>query len=102
MQKSPIINRELAYRIVDIGGLVVSEYEDTEAFYTWQLHDRDRIISGISKGVLVIEAAIKSGTAITVGFAKSQRKEGFCMSSEGLIKRLELELINLLKKELEW
>ena len=86
---SPRINIELAYRIIDSGGLVVSEYDDDILFNSWQLHDRDRIISGLSIAVLVIEAAIKSGTAITVGFARKQRKKSFCMSSEDLIKKLD-------------
>ena len=57
---SPKINIELAYRIIDSGGLVVSEYDDDILFNSWQLHDRDRIISGLSIAVLVIEAAIKT------------------------------------------
>ena len=71
---SPKINKELAMKIIDTGGLIVSEYDEDEQFWASNLHDRDRIISGLSVAVLVIEAAEKSGTAITVGFAKEQGK----------------------------
>ena len=74
---SPKINIELANKIIETGGLIVSEYDEDESFYAWQLHDRDRIISGLSVAVLVIEAAIPSGTAITVEYAKEQGKMVF-------------------------
>ncbi len=71
---SPKLNRELANRIIENGGLVVSEYDENERFYMGNLHDRNRIISGLSVAVLVIEASIPSGTAITVEYAKEQGK----------------------------
>ena len=42
---------------------------------------RNRIISGLSEGVLVVEARHRSGTSITAKFAKQQGKKIFCIPS---------------------
>lgn len=75
----PIQNYELFKKIVENGGLVVSEYEkDFEANKT-TFPQRNRIISAISKGVLVIEAAYRSGTSITAKYAWNQGKKVFAI-----------------------
>lgn len=70
----PPENKRLEEKILEKGGLLLSEYgiETSPTKYTFPA--RNRIISGISDGVLVIEAKEKSGTAITVDFALEQGK----------------------------
>ena len=74
---SPKVNIDLAYKIVESGGLIVSEYAPDTFAYTWQFHMRNRIISGLSEGLLVVEAAEHSGTAITAEYAKAQGRKVF-------------------------
>ncbi|MFP4564731.1 MAG: DNA-processing protein DprA [Spirochaetia bacterium] len=68
----PPENEGLARAIVDSGGAVLSEYPpgtDPEEEY---FGARDRLQSGLSLGVIVIETDIESGTLITVGHARRQ------------------------------
>ncbi len=74
------------------GGLIISEYEPDAIAWPGQFHDRNRIISGISLAVLVIEAAPKSGTQITVDYAKEQNKPIF--ACPGRLDRVTGEGVN--------
>src|SRR3989344_5878315 len=61
----PRTNFPLAQNILKNEGLLVSEYSDNEKIFASNFAVRDRIISGLSLGVLVIEADEKSGALIT-------------------------------------
>ena len=74
---SPKVNIDLAHKIVQNGGLIVSEYPPNGFAYSWQFNLRNRIISGLSYGILVIEAAEKSGTLVTAKYAKNQGRQVF-------------------------
>lgn len=75
----PKENIPLYKKIIYNNGLVISEYEpDTEA-NTKNFPARNRIVSGLSMGVLVIESAYRSGTSITAGLARKQNKKVFCI-----------------------
>lgn len=55
-------------------GLIISEYPVGEKPFPSNFPARNRIVSGLSEGVIVVEAAPKSGTLITVDFALEQGK----------------------------
>ncbi len=73
----PIENEKLRKRIVEAGGLVVSEYEVGVKPEPKKFAIRNRIVAGLSQAVLVTESYVKSGTKITVGFALDQGKDVF-------------------------
>lgn len=66
---TPIEHTNLAATILKAGGAIYSEYEPQQQAAKFHFHVRNRIIAGMSMGVLVIEAGERSGTAITVGHA---------------------------------
>jgi DNA processing protein len=65
----PASHSQLARRIVEKGNALVSEYPVGTQIFPVNFIARNRIVAGLSDGLLVIEAAIKSGTIHTVGFA---------------------------------
>lgn len=65
----PKSNLSLFQRIIDTGCLVLSEYNHREKTLPYKFVARNRIISALSAGLLVIEANYKSGTMTTVDFA---------------------------------
>ena len=71
----PVENKELLYRILKKGGAIISEYPLGTRPEKMNFPARNRIISGMSKGVIVIEAKKKSGTLITVDFALEQGRD---------------------------
>ncbi len=75
----PKENRGLFYKIIDNGGAIISEYENDEVAESKKFIERNRIVSGMSIGVLVIEAAHRSGTSITARFAMEEKKPIFCI-----------------------
>ena len=70
----PLENRDLVKEIIKNNGAIVSEYIMGTKPEKTNFPARNRIISGLSDGVLVVEAGIKSGTNITVDFALEQGK----------------------------
>ncbi|MEX2090882.1 MAG: DNA-processing protein DprA [Candidatus Paceibacterota bacterium] len=75
----PITNLPLAKNILKNGGLLISEYSDKETIFATNFAARDRIISGLTKGVLVIEAPEKSGALITARCALDQNRDVFAI-----------------------
>lgn len=71
-QLYPAENRELAERIAADGGAVVSEYPLGRQADRQTFPMRNRIVSGLCGGVLVVEAGLTSGTLITAGQALDQ------------------------------
>lgn len=72
----PKENDKLYTKILETGGLVISEYEKDFSPTKWSFPQRNRIVSGLSTiGVLVIEAAIKSGSLITAKLGLKQKKQ---------------------------
>lgn len=70
----PASHRQLARRILEQGGALVSEYPNGTPPLQHHFIARNRIVSGLGDAVLITEAAAKSGTMHTVGFALDQGK----------------------------
>lgn len=71
----PPTSVKLAERIVDAGGCVISEYEANMKAQSFFFPARNRLVAGISKAALIIEAQEKSGTLITARMALDYNKE---------------------------
>ncbi len=74
----PRRHRELAHRIVR-QGLILSEYPLGTPPLPPNFPRRNRLISGLSQGTLVVEAALQSGSLITARLASEQGKEVFAI-----------------------
>lgn len=75
----PSSNQPLAHDILATGGLIVSEYPAGQSAHPGTFPIRNRIISGLSKGVLVVEADLNSGSLITAKSALDQNRDVFAV-----------------------
>jgi DNA processing protein len=71
----PAIHRPLAKKILEAGGALISEYEPDDEPKRWTFSERNRIMAGLSKAVVVIEAAEKSGSLITARLALDYNRD---------------------------
>ncbi len=71
----PKENIEIARKILETGGSIITEYPLGTKPEKMNFPARNRIISGISNSVIVVEAKAKSGTLITVDFALEQGRD---------------------------
>lgn len=77
----PKANWPLAIKIIANGGAIVSEYPPGTEPLKYHFPARNRIIAGLSKGTLVIEAGDKSGALITANLALDYNREVFALGS---------------------
>lgn len=75
----PRSNIELSRKIIATGGCLVSEYPPGTSGTKFTFPRRNRIISGLSLGVLIVEAKQKSGALITADWAKKQGRKIFAV-----------------------
>lgn len=71
----PAENENLLNKILENGGAIISEYPLGTKPEKMNFPARNRIISGMSKGIIVVEAKERSGTLITVDFALEQGRD---------------------------
>ena len=74
----PARNRDLAHQIAG-RGIIVSEFALGTPPLAYNFPRRNRLISGLARGVLVVEAALNSGSLITARFAAEQGKDVFAI-----------------------
>lgn len=84
----PRENRDLMDEIV-ANGAVISEFRPQIAPLATNFYRRNRIVSGLAKGVVVIEAAKNSGSLITAAHAVDQNRDVFAIPGSVLNKRSE-------------
>lgn len=84
----PVRNTGL-HQLIAEKGLIVSEFSlgITPSKYTFPM--RNRIVSGLSLGVVIVEAARNSGTLITAGFASEQNREVMVVPGSSVSKQYE-------------
>jgi len=75
----PQSNLKLAKKILETGGCLISEYPPGTPGSKFTFPNRNRIISGLSLGVLVVEAKQKSGALITAHHAFKQKRKVFAI-----------------------
>jgi len=92
----PAYQEKLYNDILDNNGLIISEYEGKFLPISWSYVKRNRIVAGLSKAVLVIEAGLNSGSLITAGYAEKYNRKIFAVPgqitsdvSEGTIKLIK-------------
>jgi DNA processing protein len=78
----PSAHAELARRICEAGGLVVSEYEVGVEPAPWRFPARNRIIAGLCHATVVVEARERSGALITADFALDEGREVMAVPGE--------------------
>jgi len=75
----PKSNLKLAQRILETGGCLISEYPPGTPGSKFTFPQRNRIISGLSLGILVVEAKERSGALITAEWARKQKRKVFAI-----------------------
>ena len=78
----PKENIKLYNEIIKKDGLVITEYQPDIEPSSNRFLERNRIVSGLAIGVLVVEAAHRSGTSVTAKLATEQEKKVFVLPHE--------------------
>jgi len=92
----PYFHKELMQKIIETG-MVISEYPPGDTPDRWHFPERNRIISGLSLGTLVVEAPKRSGSLITANYAIDQGRGLFAVPAD--ITKVSSEGTNNLLKE---
>lgn len=82
----PPENEWLFHKILTKGGCIVSEYPPEVEPDSKKFPTRNRIVSGLSDAVLVVEARYRSGSTITAKFAKEQGKRVYAVPNSIYVK----------------
>ncbi len=102
----PRQNIKLAQQIVDSGGCLISEFPPNFISMLYSFPQRNRLMAGISRAVLIIEAEEKSGTLITARMALDYNRDvlavpgsAFSQNSNGTNKLIKQGAIPVTKSE---
>ena len=93
----PRTNHLLAEKIVENGGALISEFEPDFRATPWSFPQRNRIMAGLSRAILVIEAEQKSGTLITARMAVDYNRD--VLAVPGSISSITSRGTNLLIRQ---
>ena len=92
----PASNKALYEEIINGNGAVISEYYPTFEPLKFRFPQRNRIVTGLSYGTLVVEAALKSGALISANLTLEQGRELMCIpglitnpNTEGIYKLIK-------------
>ena len=77
----PTVNRDLARKILIRGGSLLSEYDPGTKPRKWFYPQRNRIISGLARATVIVEAPERSGALYTAAFALEQGRDLFIASA---------------------
>lgn len=77
----PAKNKKLFNKIIENGGLVVTEYLENIEASSQKFLERNRIVCGLALGTVVVEAGYRSGTSVTARLTYEQGKKVFCVPS---------------------
>ncbi len=94
----PAGNKKLAEKILASGGCLISEYEPALQMEVWHYVARNRIIAGLSRAVVVVQAPAGSGALITADFALDYGRDvffheaTFCESAVKLAEKSDNDL----------
>lgn len=78
-QVTPRTNHQLGQRILDSGGVIISETNSQQPIQPHYFLKRNRLVSGLADAVIVIEAAARSGTLSTAAHALDQGRSVFAV-----------------------
>lgn len=73
----PAQNKNLAKKIIELGGAIISEYPPNTPAFPNQFLERNRIVSGLCLATIIIEAPERSGSLATARLAAEQGREVF-------------------------
>lgn len=96
----PPQQKKLYQEILDNNGLIISEYEGDFLPQNWSYVQRDRIVAGLSKAVLVTEAALNSGSLITASYAEKYGRKVFALPGQ-ITSEVSRGTIKLIKEGAE-
>ena len=77
----PEENKEFYNKIINSDGLVISEYDSKVQANYQSFLQRNRIVSGLALGLIVVEGAFRSGTSVTAKITMEEGKKVFCVPS---------------------
>ena len=93
----PKENIPLYRKILENNGLVITEYEANVSAESKLFLARNRIVSGLSEGVLIVEAKTRSGTSVTAKYAEEQNRKVFALPGR-LDSKNGIGVNNLIKR----
>lgn len=82
----PASNSRLAEEIISSGGMLVSEYPPGMTPMKHRFLERNRIVSGLSRAIIVVEAPMRSGSLATARFATDQNRDVFVVPGQATAK----------------